>query len=174
MSLLQHAKQTRRVLTNAFKNNYGRRMPYSAFVDRLNRQPLLDSFKQRHADVPVFATREQMWSFIAEHYAGAVDYLEFGVHRGHSISISRSRIDSLKADFSASIASPVCPRIGKAITRADILIPAAGCRRRATPVFSLSPECFRTRFPDLSRGSSPATGSSSTLTAIYIPRRFIA
>jgi len=85
MSLLQHAKQTRRVLTDAFKNNYGRRMPYSAFVDRLNRQPLLDSFKQRHADVPAFATREQMWSFIAEHCAGAVDYLEFGVHRGHSI-----------------------------------------------------------------------------------------
>jgi hypothetical protein len=59
MSLLQHAKQTRRVLTNAFKNNYGRRMPYSAFVDRLNRQPLLDNFKQRHADVPAFATRER-------------------------------------------------------------------------------------------------------------------
>ena len=52
MSLLNHAKQTRRVLTNAFRNNYARRMPYSASVDRLNRQPLLENFKQRHADVP--------------------------------------------------------------------------------------------------------------------------
>jgi O-methyltransferase len=85
MSLLNHAKQTRRVLTNAFKNNYGRRMPYSAFVDKVNRQPLLDNFKQRYADVPAFATREEMWSFIADRHAGAVDYLEFGVHRGHSI-----------------------------------------------------------------------------------------
>ena len=85
MSLLNHAKQTRRVLTNAFRNNYARRMPYSASVDRLNRQPLLENFKQRHAAVPAFATREEMWSFIAARCAGAVDYLEFGVHRGHSI-----------------------------------------------------------------------------------------
>lgn len=99
MSLLQHAKQTRRVLTNAFRNNYGRRMRYSAFVDRVNRQPLLDNFKQRHADVPAFSTREEMWSFVADRCAGAVDYLEFGVHRGHSILYFAEQNQSAESRF---------------------------------------------------------------------------
>jgi O-methyltransferase len=85
MSLLQQAKHTRHVLTNAFKHNYGRRMPYSAFVDWVNRQPLLDRFRQENSDVPAFSSREEMWSFIASRSAGTIDYLEFGVHRGHSI-----------------------------------------------------------------------------------------
>ncbi len=85
MSLMQHAKLTRRVLNKAFKNNYGRCMPYSAFFDQVNRLPLLGAFRQRHTDLPAFATREEMWSFVADRCAGAVDYLEFGVHRGHSI-----------------------------------------------------------------------------------------
>ena len=85
MSLRQHAKRTRRVLANAFKHNYGRVMPYSAIVDKLNRQPLLSDFRQKNSDVPCFSSREKMWSFIASRCPGAIDYLEFGVHRGHSI-----------------------------------------------------------------------------------------
>jgi O-methyltransferase len=85
MSLLQQAKQTRHVLTNAFKHNYGRCMPYSAFIDRVNRQPLLDGFRKTNSDGPAFPSREDMWSFIAAQAPGAIDYLEFGVHRGHSI-----------------------------------------------------------------------------------------
>jgi len=85
MSLLQHAKRTRRVLANAFKHNYGRVLPYSAIVDKLNRQPLLSDFRQKNSDVPCFSSREKMWSFIVSRCPGAIDYLEFGVHRGHSI-----------------------------------------------------------------------------------------
>lgn len=85
MSLLRQAQQTQRVLANAFKYNYGRMMPYSAIVDKLNRQPLLSDFRQKNSDVPSFSSREKMWSFIIGRCAGAVDYLEFGVHRGHSI-----------------------------------------------------------------------------------------
>ncbi len=35
--------------------------------------------------MPSFSTREAMWSFIADRSAGPIDYLEFGVHQGHSI-----------------------------------------------------------------------------------------
>jgi len=85
MSLLQQAKRTKGVLTGALKYNYGRCMPYSAILDKMNRQPLLSRFRQENAHVPGFSSREQMWSFIGSHVPGAIDYLEFGVHRGHSI-----------------------------------------------------------------------------------------
>jgi O-methyltransferase len=85
MSVLQHAKWTRRALTGVLTYNYGRCMPYSAVVDKINRQPLLDRFRQKHANVPSFPSREKMWSFIVDRFPGAIDYLEFGVHQGHSI-----------------------------------------------------------------------------------------
>jgi O-methyltransferase len=85
MSLYQHAKRTRRALTHALVVNYGRYMPYSPAVDRINRRPLLQSFVEKNTGAPSFATRESMWSFIADRSAGAIDYLEFGVHEGHSI-----------------------------------------------------------------------------------------
>lgn len=58
---------------------------YSAFIDKVNRVPLLGSFRRKNASVPSFSSREKMWSFIASRFSGAIDYLEFGVHRGHSI-----------------------------------------------------------------------------------------
>lgn len=85
MSILQQAKQTRRFLTNAAIVNYGRYMPYVGIIDKLNRRPLFHSFRQKNANVPSFSTREAMWSFIASRTAAAIDYLEFGVHEGHSI-----------------------------------------------------------------------------------------
>lgn len=60
-------------------------MPYSPIIDRINRRPLLHRFRQNNADVPSFSSREAMWSYIASRSAGAIDYLEFGVHQGHSI-----------------------------------------------------------------------------------------
>jgi O-methyltransferase len=85
MSILQQAKQTRRFLTNAAIVNYGRYMPYVSIIDKLNRRPLFHSFRRKNLNVPSFSTREAMWSFIAGRTAAAIDYLEFGVHEGHSI-----------------------------------------------------------------------------------------
>ncbi len=85
MSLLQQAKRTKGVVADALKYNYGRFMPYSAMFDKMNRQPLLSRFRQENAHVTCFASREEMWSFVASRLPGAIDYLEFGVHRGHSI-----------------------------------------------------------------------------------------
>jgi O-methyltransferase len=79
MSILQQAKQTRRFLTNTAIVNYGRYMPYVRILDKLNRRPLF------HSNVPSFSSREAMWSFVADWAAAAIDYLEFGVHEGHSI-----------------------------------------------------------------------------------------
>jgi O-methyltransferase len=85
MSLRQHAKRTRRALVHKFAVNYGRYMQYSPMIDVINRRPLLQSFSQQNSAAPAFATREAMWSFIADYAPGAIDYLEFGVHQGHSI-----------------------------------------------------------------------------------------
>ena len=60
-------------------------MPYSPIIDRINRRPLLHRFRQDNSNVPSFPSREAMWSYIASRSAGAIDYLEFGVHQGHSI-----------------------------------------------------------------------------------------
>jgi len=85
MSLKQHARRTTRSLAKALYVNYGRYMPYSATIDRMNRRPLLSGFARKNASVPTFRSREEMWSFILRSRAGAIDYLEFGVHQGHSI-----------------------------------------------------------------------------------------
>lgn len=85
MFLRHQAQRAKGTLTNALIANYGRYMHYSRMIDRMNRRPLLQNFKQKHADVPSFPTREAMWTFLAGRTPGAVDYLEFGVHQGHSI-----------------------------------------------------------------------------------------
>jgi O-methyltransferase len=85
MSLRNHARQATRQLAKTIYVNYGRFLQYSAVIDRVNRRPLLHRFAQTNATVPSFPSREEMWSFIARRRSVAVDYLEFGVHRGHSI-----------------------------------------------------------------------------------------
>ena len=70
---------------HAFAVNYGRYMPYSPLIDKINRRPLLQNFAREHGEAPSFATREAMWSFIASRLPVAIDYLEFGVHEGRSI-----------------------------------------------------------------------------------------
>jgi O-methyltransferase len=65
--------------------NYGRHMSYSKWIDRINRRPLFQRFAESNSSVPSFPTREAMWSFIASRRPEAIDYLEFGVHQGHSI-----------------------------------------------------------------------------------------
>lgn len=66
-------------------DNYGCRASYSRKIDRLNRTPLFVEFARRNSGVPSFETREDMWSFLAAKSAARIDYLEFGVHEGHSI-----------------------------------------------------------------------------------------
>jgi len=99
MSLRQHAKRTRRALVHKFVVNYGRYMQYSPMIDVINRRPLLQNFSQRNSDAPAFATREAMWSFISDYAAGAIDYLEFGVHQGHSILYFAERNGSIGSRF---------------------------------------------------------------------------
>lgn len=64
---------------------YGRHARYSRMLDRLNRQPLFLDFQRLYPDVPMFPTRETMWDHLAQQRYGDIDYLEFGVHEGHSI-----------------------------------------------------------------------------------------
>lgn len=85
MSVFQRAKRTRRNVSNALVAGYGRYMQYSKIIDRINRRPLLQRFKERNSNVPSFSTREELWSFIVSRAPPAIDYLEFGVHEGHSI-----------------------------------------------------------------------------------------
>jgi O-methyltransferase len=85
MSLRQQAQRAKGTLTKALIANYGRYMQYSRLLDRINRRPLLQDFQQKNSNVPSFPTREAMWTFIAKQAPGAIDYLEFGVHQGHSI-----------------------------------------------------------------------------------------
>jgi O-methyltransferase len=72
-------------LGKAIYARYGAHARYSRQVDRLNRMPLLSTFAREHADAPAFDTREAMWDFLAARSPGRIDYLEFGVHEGHSI-----------------------------------------------------------------------------------------
>jgi O-methyltransferase len=85
MSLRQSARSTRRFLVHRFIVNYGRYMSYSKWIDRVNRRPLFHRFAEKNFNVPSFPTREAMWSFVASRRPMAIDYLEFGVHQGHSI-----------------------------------------------------------------------------------------
>lgn len=99
MSLRQRAKLTRRVLVHRFIVNYGRHMSYSKWIDRINRRPLFHSFTEKNVNVPSFSTREAMWSFVASQCPIAIDYLEFGVHQGHSIFHFAEQNKSIKSRF---------------------------------------------------------------------------
>jgi len=81
MSLQQPRWNTKRALART----YGRYMHYNYTLDKLNRWPLLQDFVQKNAGVPSFSSREAMWSHIANRVPASIDYLEFGVHEGHSI-----------------------------------------------------------------------------------------
>jgi O-methyltransferase len=78
MSIIQMAWQQ-------FGRVYGHHAHFIRAVDRLNRLPLLRDFVQQYPDVPSFPTRESMWDHLAEQHDGDIDFLEFGVHEGHSI-----------------------------------------------------------------------------------------
>ena len=64
---------------------YKRHGAYSRSLDRLNRLPLHSAYVARFPDTPVHASREALWSELSKQCPGPIEYLEFGVHRGHSI-----------------------------------------------------------------------------------------
>jgi hypothetical protein len=72
-------------VTHAFAVNYGRHMPYSATLDRINRRPCWQTFVQENSRSPAFTKREAMWSLNIGRTPTAIDYLEFSAHCGHSI-----------------------------------------------------------------------------------------
>jgi len=87
-------------LANAFNDNCRRHIQdYSPTIDKMNRWPLLERFRQENSTVPSFSTREAMWSFIAHRSPGAIDYLEFGVHQGYSILYFADQIRSTNSRF---------------------------------------------------------------------------
>ena len=99
MSFHHQAKRTKRILANALIVNYGRHMQYSAKIDKINRRPLLHDFAQKNSTVPSFLSREAMWQSIIDQSPAAVDYLEFGVHEGHSILYFSKQNRSPKSRF---------------------------------------------------------------------------
>jgi hypothetical protein len=99
MSLMQQARRCTRAAARSLKVSYGRWMPYSAAVDKLNRQPLFARWRQENSHVPSLCTREDMWSFITNEFPAAIDYLEFGVYRGHSILFFAGRNNSTHSRF---------------------------------------------------------------------------
>ena len=64
---------------------YRRHGAYSRSLDRLNRLPLHQGYLAGFPDAPSFASREALWDAVAARRSGAIDYFEFGVHRGHSL-----------------------------------------------------------------------------------------
>ena len=78
MPLRTFARQTAEEL-------YSRFVPYSFRIDKFNRLPLLAAFADAHSAAPCFPTREAMWDYLAGQAGAVIDYLEFGVHEGHSI-----------------------------------------------------------------------------------------
>lgn len=75
----------RDLVANAVYACYGRYGRYSRQVDKTNLMPLLTQFKRDHAGIPSLPTREAMWDHAADRLPAEIDYLEFGVHEGHSI-----------------------------------------------------------------------------------------
>ena len=74
-----------RTIREAVSRGYRRHGRYSRSLDRLNRLPLLRVYLAAAGDVPMLPTREAMWDHLAAGCPGAIDYLEFGVHEGHSL-----------------------------------------------------------------------------------------
>jgi O-methyltransferase len=79
------ASRVKRAVAKAIYTNYGRHAPYLRQLERLNRMPLLSSLAKESRRTPSFPTREAMWDFLCDRARPRIDYLEFGVHRGHSI-----------------------------------------------------------------------------------------
>ncbi len=69
----------------AVSRRYCRHGRYSRALDRLNRLPLLRDYLAAAGAVAALPTREAMWDHLAAARPGAIDYLEFGVHEGHSV-----------------------------------------------------------------------------------------
>jgi O-methyltransferase len=79
------ASRVKQAVARAIYANYGRHARYLRQVERLNRMPLLSRFVNENRDAPSFPTREAMWDFLSDRAPARIDYLELGVHQGHSI-----------------------------------------------------------------------------------------
>ena len=74
-----------KTIRDAVSRRYRRHGRYSRSLDRLNRLPLLRDTLAAAGELPMLPTREALWDHLAAARPGAIDYLEFGVHEGHSI-----------------------------------------------------------------------------------------
>ena len=74
-----------KALRQGVSRRWRRHGRYSASLDRLNRLPLLREALGAAGDIPALPTREAMWDHLAAQRPGPIDYLEFGVHEGHSL-----------------------------------------------------------------------------------------
>ena len=74
-----------KTIREAVSRRYRRHGRYSRSLDRLNRLPLLHAALAAAGERPVLPTRESLWDSLAAACPGAISYLEFGVHEGHSI-----------------------------------------------------------------------------------------
>ena len=80
-------------------SRYKRHGAYSRSLDRLNRLPLHQAYMAAFPNAPSFTTREALWDAVAARRSGAIDYLEFGVHQGHSILHWAGRNQDPKSRF---------------------------------------------------------------------------
>jgi O-methyltransferase len=85
---------SKRLLANALYPKY------SAFVDKLNRNPLFVKFVAEHGNVPCYPERYEMYDDVIRRIgSGPIDYLEFGVWKGASIKYWSDKNPSPESRF---------------------------------------------------------------------------
>ncbi len=74
---------------------------YSLMIDRINRNALLRKWTKANLNVPLLSDRKEQFIFINQQVLknGDIDYLEFGVYKGDSISTWVNINNSIRSRF---------------------------------------------------------------------------